>query len=317
LVRRVLAFFALVIALAGVAAGPAAAQEESIDASFDDAVVRALGYPELNVRVGPEGIEAPTTVEAGLYLVSLTAEAPYVGYLDLVQPPAGLSEEEATELALAAGRDDLAQPGWVYAGGTNTFDLGESRWFAIDLAPGEYRVAASYYLPDQGSEEIMRLAPLTVTAPGAASPGATPGASPAASPVAVEPPAAVTLEMTDDLRYVVTPDPVPAGPRLWKLTNTGVHTAHHVVMTRVPEGVTSERIVAEFASLMGGTPPAGEPLVAQFTFVGYAALQSGGQTTWVGFDLEPATYAVVCYIVDPATGRPHVLDGMATVFTVA
>jgi hypothetical protein len=57
--------------------------------------------------------------------------------------------------------------------------------------------------------------------------------------------------------------------------------------------------------MMSGTPPAGEPLMAQVAWVGYAALQSGGQTTWAEFDL------------DPATGRPHVLDGMATVFAVA
>jgi hypothetical protein len=48
--------------------------------------------------------------------------------------------------------------------------------------------------------------------------------------------------------------------------------------------------VSEFAAKMTGTPPAGEPLMAQFIWVGYAALQSGGQTTWAEFDLKPATY---------------------------
>ena len=86
---------------------------------------------------------------------------------------------------------------------------------------------------------------------------------------------------------------------------------------RVPDGTTSERIVTEFSAMMSGTPPAGEPLMAQMAWVGYAALQSGGQTTWAEFDLEPATYAVICFIIDPATGRSHVLDGMATVFTAA
>jgi hypothetical protein len=68
---------------------------------------------------------------------------------------------------------------------------------------------------------------------------------------------------------------------------------------------------------MTGTPPADDSVFAQFVFVGYAALQSGGQTTWVEFDLAPGTYAVVCYIIDPHTFRPHALDGMVTVFTVA
>ena len=68
---------------------------------------------------------------------------------------------------------------------------------------------------------------------------------------------------------------------------------------------------------MSGTPPAGEPLMAQFTWVGYAALQSGGTTTWAEFDLEPATYTVICFILDPATGQPHLANGMVTVFEVA
>lgn len=99
--------------------------------------------------------------------------------------------------------------------------------------------------------------------------------------------------------------------------NTGAHGAHHLVRSRVPEGTPGEQIVAELASPMAGTPPASEPLLAQMVGVAYAALQSGGQTTWNSWDLDPGTYAVICFIIDPATGRPHVMDGMATVFTVA
>jgi hypothetical protein len=87
-------------------------------------------------------------------------------------------------------------------------------------------------------------------------------------------------------------------------------------MQRIPDGVTADDIVAEYTSLFSGTPPAGEPLVAQFTYVGYVALQSGGVTTWQEFDLEPGTYAVTCFIIDPHTGVPHLLSGMVTTFTV-
>jgi hypothetical protein len=148
----------------------------------------------------------------------------------------------------------------------------------------------------------MRLVPLTVTA--------------AASPAADAPPATVTLEETDDLRYVVGPDPVPAGPQLWQIANTGEQHAHHAVFFRIPDGITAEEIVADLTALFSGTPPAGPPLIAQFVHVGYAALQSGGQTTWIELDLTPGTYAAICFIVDPHTGRPHVLDRMVTVFAV-
>lgn len=48
----------------------------------------------------------------------------------------------------------------------------------------------------------------------------------------------------------------------------------------------------------------------------YAALQSGGTTTLQEYDYAPGTYAIACFIVDHEEGRPHVMDGMVTVFTV-
>ena len=310
---RKLLFLVMMVALIGGGIAPASAQQD-IDVAFSDVKLRELGYPELNIHVGPEGVVAPSTVEAGFHLVSLSSEGDYAGYMDIVQPPAGLDEKTATELALAAGRDDLAQPGWVYVGGTNTFEKGVPVRFAVYLKPGAYSIAASYYT--ETSEEIMTLVPLTVT--GTATPvAASPVASPAATPVASNAPEVdVRLEMTDDFEYIVSPDPVPAGPQIWEITNTGVHHSHHVVMSKVPDGVTADGIIDEFSALFAGTPPAESSLMANMMPAGYAALQSGGQTTYNEFDLEPGTYAVVCFIIDPGTGRPHLMDGMVTTFTV-
>jgi hypothetical protein len=303
-VRRFLLLFAFGLAVIGSLKGPVAAQE--IDSAFSDSVISTLGYPEIDVQVSPDGIAAPSTVSEGYHLVTLSTVDDYIAYLAIVQPPTDLSPEEEVELMLAAGRNDLPQPDWIYGGGTNTPNPGESASFAIYLAAGDYKIAASYYGTDEGAEEIMKLVPLTVTPATGASPAAT-----------EEPPATVTLEETDDLRYILTTETVPAGPQIWEIANTGMHHAHHMVMFRIPDGVTADQIVADLTAMFMGTPTAEPPLMAQFTWVAYAALQSGGQTTWAEFDLEPATYAVICFIFDPATGTPHVLDGMATVFTVA
>ena len=299
------------VLIAIVSAGwirPVAAQDEDerVDSAFSDQIIRTLGYPEVAITVGPDGIEAPSTLEAGLHLITLTTPEPYIAYLNLMQPTAGLSDEEILELAEAAGTNDLPQSDWIYAGGTNTPGPGESASFIIDLQPGDYQVVASYYTDDPSQEEVYALSPLTVTATTAE---ATPGA--------VEPASTVTLEMTDDLQYIVTPNPVPAGPQVWKIENTGQMHAHHVVMVRVPDGATAQDIIGEFNGMMAGTPPAGDSLFAQAIWVGYAALQSGGATTWAEFDLEPATYAVICFIINPDTGRPHAADGMVTVFPAA
>lgn len=314
--RQRLVSFMMVVALFGVSAGALAAQD--IDVAFSEEKLRDLGYPVVQIHVGPDGVEAPSTLDAGYYLIEFSSEGEYSGYLNITIPPDGLSEEEATEQMLMAARDDLVQPGWQYVGGTNTFQQGVPVTFAIYLAPGEYQVAASYYLPEQGSEEIMTLVPLTVTEPGAS---ATPvGATPVARAVSVQPPVDVTLRMTDDLQYIVDPDiesdTVPAGPQLWEITNTGEMHSHHVVMSQVPEGTTADDIIAEFSGLMMGTPPADDSLLNAMTPAGYVALQSGGYTTWNEFDLEPGTYAVICYIIDPDTGMPHFMNGMVTVFEV-
>jgi hypothetical protein len=293
------------IAAAGWIA-PVAAQDAQVDSAFSDAIISTLGYPEIEITVGPEGVAAPSSLAAGMYLVTLSASEPYIGYVDVMQPPAGLSPEEANRLALEAARNDLAQPGWVYAGGSNTPVVGESASFIIDLRPGDYQIAASYYGEEPGAEETLKLVPLTVTA----APDATPAAT-------AEPPATVTLQETDALQYVVSPEPVPAGPQIWKIANTGEMHAHHVVVVRVPDGTTAQAIIGEFNAMMAGTPPAEDAVFNQAVWVGYAALQSGGWTTWAEFNLKPATYAVVCFIIDPETGRPHAADGMVTVFTVA
>lgn len=307
--HRRLGFVVVVLALFASSVASIAGQE--IDAAFSDVKLRELGYPVVQIHVGPEGVEAPSTLEAGYYLIEFSSEGEYAGYMDIMIPPAGLSQEEATELALGAGRDDLAQPGWQYLGGANTFVEGEPIVFAIRLDPGEYQIAASYYLPNDPNE-IMTLVPLTVTA------SATPAADATmASPVATGAPAPdVMLEMTDDLQYIVTPDPVPTGPQIWEIVNTGETQSHHVVMMGVPDGTTADDILAEFNGLMMGTPPAEGSVMMQTSGAGYAALQSGGATTWFEFDLAPGTYAVICYIIDPETQMPHVMNGMVTVFEV-
>lgn len=287
----------------------ASAQSEALETiASATAKLLDLGLPQITVTVGESGVTAPSTVTEGWYLVSVTAEAPYIAYFDFMQYPEGLDDETARARALDAGRNDLTQPDWVYAGGTNSFTPGEPALFATYLAAGDYHMAASYYLPEQGSEEIMKLVPLTVTPAGIGTPEGTPAASPVAD---------VRLEMTDAMRYIVSPDPVPAGDMLWEIVNTGTHHAYHVVMSKYPDGTTAEDIIADLSSLASGTPPAGEPLIARALPIGYAALQSGGISTLIELDLVAGqSYAVVCYIINPETGAPYFLDGMVTVFDV-
>ncbi|MCA9878910.1 MAG: hypothetical protein KC442_14055 [Thermomicrobiales bacterium] len=299
--KAIVTFAAVALGLSSWVGGTQA-QDSQIDAAFSNEIMSTLGYPELTINVGPDGVDAPERVAAGLHLVTLSAPEPYVAYLNIVETPGGLTDEELVAQALAAGRNDMPQEGWTYLGGTNLGNPGEPVSFIIDLEPGDYHLAASYYEADADSE-AMSVVPLTVTD--------------AVGDASSAPTATVNLEETDDMQYVLTPETLESGPQLWKIENTGAEMAHHVVMVRVPEGATAPEIITEFNGMMAGTPPAGDSAFAQAIWVGYAAMQSGGQTIWSEFDLDPGTYAVICFILDHETGRPHAVDGMVTVFTVA
>ncbi len=299
-------FFLLFMLVAGSVFPLAAnAQLDSVDIRYDEDGLTALGYPVVEVRVGPDGIEAPSSLAPGIYQFRLWANGDYSAYMDIVQPPSGLGQAEEEQQMLMAGRNDLPQPGWTYFGGTNTFAADVPSSFLIELKEGDYKIAASYYAFEEGSEETMRLVPLTVSAD---------ASTPATAMTA--PDEDVVVQMTDDLQYIVTPETVPAGSQLWKFENTGTERSHHLVIFQVPDGTTRDDIIADFHGMMTGTPPAGNSVVVQMVGSGYAAMQSPGTTTWTMFDYEPGTYAVICFVMDDEASMPHMMDGMVTVFTV-
>jgi hypothetical protein len=300
--RRLFGVLMALLLMAGVGARTVGAQGQ-VDDAFSDTILGGLGYPELEIQVGEAGVVAPTEVPAGFYHVTFSAVGDYVGYLVFVDTPDGLSEAELIAQISAAGSGDLVQPGWTYYGGTNTPDVGKPATFVIELKPGEYTIAASYYKGgDEYDEEVYKLVPLTVTD------GAADGTQTA-------PDATVTVEETDAPAYIVSPDPVAAGPQIWKIANTGSHHSHHMVMMRIPDGVTSDQIITEMGGMFSGTPVAGG-VFFDFIWTGYAALQSPGQTTYAEFDLQPGTYALICFIISAEGEPPHALQGMVTVFTV-
>ena len=82
--RRFLPVLGLSLTLAGVIASPVAAMQQ-IDPAFSDTILSELGYPSIEIEVGPGGIDAPESIEAGFYHVTLNAELDeHVAYLNFV-----------------------------------------------------------------------------------------------------------------------------------------------------------------------------------------------------------------------------------------
>ncbi|MGH2559640.1 MAG: hypothetical protein ACRDJH_11290 [Thermomicrobiales bacterium] len=88
--RRYVLLLAGMIAVVGVVMNPVSAQPDNFDPALSDTNFSPFGYPEIEIEVSPDGVEAPSTVEAGLYHVTLTAmDEDNIGYVDFMQPPAG------------------------------------------------------------------------------------------------------------------------------------------------------------------------------------------------------------------------------------
>ena len=71
-----------------------AAAEDDGFSGYSNEILPKAGYPDLLVTVGPSGLEAPETVEAGFYIVTLSAELPEeLAYMNIVIPPDGSTDE--------------------------------------------------------------------------------------------------------------------------------------------------------------------------------------------------------------------------------
>jgi len=281
-------------------ATPEAAPEgpPPVDIAFSSEKIDSYGFPELAVTFNGTDFEVPAEVEAGYHVVVLTPTADTAVYVDFMQPPAGLPHDEAVAKALQAGAMDIVEPGWTFGGGSYAFMDTPVR-FIVYLTPGEWQIAASWQLDEDGAEETMELYPLAVGEHGVSSAGE------------MDPEPDVVMELID-VAFGGLDTPIPAGPTLFEVRNIG-EQPRQMVLFRTDRALTPDDFAAWFASMESATPPA-DPFT--MTWVGYAALTSPGHSTWIELDLAPAIYTATSWVVDPETGMPALLLGMVQSFTV-
>lgn len=114
------------------------------------------------------------------------------------------------------------------------------------------------------------------------------------------------------------PETIEAGRQVWEVNNVGGEP-HELLLLRSAVPTTPEQIIALFSSESedeNATPVGGGPSFADIDPVGGVGWLSPGATAWTEVDLEPGTYAAVCFVFDPETGMPHLMLGMVDTFTV-
>tara|TARA_B100000315_G_scaffold212017_1_gene209144 strand:+ start:2449 stop:3285 length:837 start_codon:yes stop_codon:yes gene_type:complete len=104
------------------------------------------------------------------------------------------------------------------------------------------------------------------------------------------------------------PSSIPAGMTRMSLTNEG-QELHHQQLIKLPEGTSSEDLMAAFAQGPGAPPPPGIESAG-----GVSVLAPGGSGT-ATLNLQPGNYVMICFVPN-GEGVPHFALGMATPLTV-
>jgi plastocyanin len=104
-------------------------------------------------------------------------------------------------------------------------------------------------------------------------------------------------------------DTLTAGKHTVSVTNNGPQP-HEATIVKLNDGVTVPDVIA---AMNATTPPAGPP---PWSDVGGIAAIAPASTATMDVDLVAGTYAYICFVPDPATGKAHAALGMVGALTV-
>jgi hypothetical protein len=122
--------------------------------------------------------------------------------------------------------------------------------------------------------------------------------------IAGEPAAPVRL-LEQSFGYTVSD--LPAGPVVVQVVDQSSEDDHEAAIIQLSPRSTVEDVVTYLKSPQGPPP---------FDFAGgMAALEPGG-IGYLFLDLQPGTYALVCFVTDPENGLFHWEQGMIQAFNV-
>jgi hypothetical protein len=103
------------------------------------------------------------------------------------------------------------------------------------------------------------------------------------------------------------PSQIEAGKQIWEVFNAGKQP-HELLVAKLKDGKTMTDVMNFLQS--------GEQGEAPYEFQGGAQGMATDYSNFVEFDFEVGEYVALCFIPDPATGKPHVALGMLRPFTV-
>ena len=251
-------------------------------------------YPQLDVTITDSDIQVSmTTVPAGWVLLSVTNSSSDENGAGVLGPGEGQTMDDLVAAAATPPADPEGFPPFLYEaailGGPGSMSPGESAQALLDISAGDWAVFP------EGNQQ-----PVFITAAESADSNTT----------APNPDLKIQLV---DFAFGGFSN-VKAGPQIWEITNLG-EQPHMLTMSKVPDGTTVAQVLNTLMGMDMGTPSPDALTEDQFQNVPYGVLLlSTGQTMYLPVTLDASTYAVLCFVTDPNTGMPHVMEGMVAVF---
>lgn len=254
--------------------------------------------PAFVVELTEDGLTVPETATAGLVaaaFVNSSEEAPLTAILARVNDDVTLDDLMA---AMMEGGPEGMVPLVSLLGGSNIMP-GASVEATLELQAGQHILLNL-------AAEIPDVLPFVVVD------------DPAAE-AAEAPEADVSLTLVDFAFGM--PLEIAAGPQVWTIENKGMQW-HETVIVRLAEGVTTDDLMP---ILMAMTEQEGPPDLAgsegeagppPFEEVFFWMPMDVDRQAWMTLDLEPGSYAALCFLPDFETGTSHLAHGMVQAFEV-
>ena len=252
-----------------------------------------------------KALEFPASVKSGLVTMTLTNSDTVPRSAGIVRLVGDHSVDDFLE-AVESEEEGFPIPNWIEdGGGVSTVEPGETASVTQVLAPGRYAITDDETAGGEGEgpshAERGAKGEFTVTGP----------ASDADLPA--QPATLTAIDRGDgkNKEYGFEFEGLKAGTNQVRFENTG-QELHHAVMFPINQGKTFEDVTAAFTS---DGPPQGPPPV-DFDKAFHTQVIDGGIAQNIELDLQPGSYAVVCFIQDRKGGKPHVAQCMIAELTI-
>ena len=252
------------------------------------------GYPQLDVTITDSDLQVSmTTVPAGWVLLNVTNSSSDDGGAGVLGPAEGQTMDELMAAAATPPADPEGFPAFLYdatiVGGPGSMAAGQSSQALVHIPAGDWVVFP------EGNQQ-----PVPITAAESADSNTT------------APNPDLTIQLVDFAFGGFTD--VKAGPQIWEVTNLGGQP-HMLTMAKVPDGTTIAQVLNTISAMDMGTPSPDALSDDQIQSVPDGVLLlSTGQTMYLPVTLDAGTYMALCFVTDPITGMPHVMEGMIAVF---